>query len=96
MLALMADEKSHNKIEAQVYELRAQITELLKRLETAVDKEAEALRPKLKVAQERLQELKATGAEAWKDAKPGLERAWEELYKSVTQAAARFKTRSKP
>ena len=71
--------------------LRAQIAELLKKLETAVGKEAEALRPKLKAAQEKLHELRGTSAEAWGDLKPGLQKAWEELYKSVNQAASRFK-----
>ena len=96
MLASMADEKPHRKtIDAQLDELRGQITELLKKLETAVGREAEALRPKLKAAEEKLHELRQTGAEAWKDAKPGLERAWDELYKSVSLAAGRFKNRPK-
>jgi hypothetical protein len=79
------------KVEAQINELRAHIAELLKKLETAVGKEAEALGPKLKAAQDRLNELKATSAEAWGDLKPGLQRAWEELHKSLNQAASRFK-----
>ena len=76
-------------------ELAAQVRELLSKLENAVGKEAEALRPKLKAAQEKLHELKQTGAEAWEDLKPGLHKAWEELHKSLNQAASRFKTRSK-
>jgi regulator of replication initiation timing len=84
------------KFDEQLNELRAQISDLLKRLDTAVGKEAEALRPKLKAAQERLRELKETSAEAWQaDLRPGLEKAWEELHKSLNQAAARFKTRPK-
>ena len=79
-------------MEAQLNELRAQITELLRKLETAAEKEAEALRPKLKAAQDKLNELKATSAEAWGDLKPGLQKSWEELYKSLNQAASRFKT----
>ena len=68
------------KVEAQFNELRARISELLGKLETAVGKEAEALRPQLKAAQVKLQELKETSAEAW-----------EELHKSLNQAASRFK-----
>ena len=96
MLASMADDKFHwTKVEAELNELRAHIRELLRKLETAVGKEAEALRPKLKAAQDKLLELKETSAEAWDDLKPGLRRAWEELYKSLNQAASRFKTRPK-
>ena len=92
----MADEKFNRKtIESQLNELGAQIRELLSKLETAAGKEAEALRPKLKAAQEKLHELKQTSAEAWEDLKPGLGKAWEELHKSLNQAAARFKTRPK-
>ena len=92
----MSDQKfDWTKVEAQLDELRAQISELLRKLETAVGKEAEALRPKLKVAQDRLNELKETSAEAWEDLKPGLQKAWEELHKSLNQAASRFKTRPK-
>ena len=97
MLQSMAGEQfNRKKMEAQLNELREQVTELLRKLETAVGKEAEALRPKLKAAQERLIELKQTSAEAWGDLKPGLEKAWEELHRSLNQAAARFKTRPKP
>ena len=91
----MADGFDRKSFEAQLNELRAHIAALAARVETAVGKEAEALRPKLKVAQERLHALKQTGAEAWGDLKPGLEKAWDELQKSLTQAASRFKTRTK-
>ena len=83
------------KVEAQLNELRAQVSELLRKLETAVGKEADALRPNLKAAQDKLHELKETSAEAWEDLKPGLQKAWEELHKSLNQAASRFKTRPK-
>ena len=92
----MSDEKwNRKKFEEQLNELGRQIAELLRKLETATKKEAEALGPKLKAAQERLQELKHTSAEAWEDLKPGLEKAWDELQKSFNQAAARFKSRPK-
>ena len=86
-------EKSDKKtLEQQLQELREHIADLVNRLETAVGKEADALRPKLKAAQEKLYELKQTSAEAWGDLKPGLEKAWDELQKSLSQAASRFKT----
>ena len=77
------------KIEAQLNELSRQIHELVTKLETAAEKEAEALRPKLKAAQERLHELKETSREAWGDLKPGLAKAWDELHASLNQAASR-------
>jgi ElaB/YqjD/DUF883 family membrane-anchored ribosome-binding protein len=90
----MADQQSNRqKIEAQLNELGTHINELLKKLETAVGKEAEALRPRLKAALEKLDELKHTSGEAWADLKPGLGKAWDELHKSLNQAASRFKTR---
>ena len=90
----MPDEKWNRKtFEEELNQLGTQIADLLRRLETAAEKEAETLRPKLKAAQERLHELKHTSAEAWGDLKPGLERAWDEFHKSFNQAAARFKSR---
>ena len=92
----MGEKFDRQKFEAQMEELKAQIPDLMSRVETAVGREAEALRPKLKAAQDRLLELKQTSAEAWSDLKPGLEKAWDELYRSVNQAASRFKSRPKP
>ena len=55
----MADEQSYKKkMESQLNELGAQIQELLHKVGSEVDKEVEALRPKLKAAQEKLDELK--------------------------------------
>jgi hypothetical protein len=96
MLTAMTNERfDWTKVEAQLNELRAQIAGLLQKLETAVGKEAEALLPKLKAAEDKLRELKGTSAEAWEDLKPGLNKAWDELHKSLSQAASRFKTRPK-
>ena len=90
----MSEEKSNPKsIEDRIHELQAQIAELLRKLDKAIGKEAEALRPKLKAAQEKLHELRQMSGEAWKDLKPGMRKAWDELHKSLNQAASRFKTR---
>jgi len=89
----MADDESYaKKMEAQLNELRAEIADLKQKLETAIDKEKEALRPRLKAAREKLDEVAKTSAEAWGDLKPGLERAWAEVQKSFNEAASRFKT----
>src|SRR4030095_10383548 len=95
MLPRITDERSGKTIEEQLHELKGQIRELIKTLETAVGKEAEALRPKLKAAQAKLLELKQTSAEAWEDLKPGLRKAWDELHTSLNQAASRFKSKTK-
>jgi hypothetical protein len=93
ILIFMSDEQSYRKkMESQLNDLGAQIHDLLNKVGSEVDKEVEALRPKLKAAQEKLDELKHTSSEAWGDLKPGLEKAWAELQKSFGQAAARFKT----
>ena len=60
-------------METQLNELGAGIQDLLNKLGTEVDKEVENLRPKLKVAQEKLDELQQTSTEAWGDLKPGLD-----------------------
>jgi hypothetical protein len=90
----MSDDKGNRRnLDAQLADLLAQINDLVRRLETAAEREAEALRPKLKAAQERLAEIQQTSAEAWQDLKPGIEKAWDELQKSLNQAASRFKSR---
>ncbi len=92
----MTDQRSDGpNMEDRLNELRAQISKLRRKLETAAGTEAEALRPKLKAAQKKLGELKETTAEAWDDLKPGLQKAWEELHNSLNQAASRFRKRPK-
>jgi chromosome segregation ATPase len=92
----MTDKESYRKkMEGRLNQLNAQIADLVDKLETGVDKELESLRPKLKAAREKLDELKQTSADAWGDLKPGMEKAWTELQKSFNEAAARFKTRGR-
>jgi predicted nuclease with TOPRIM domain len=92
----MTDQRSDGpNVEDRLNELRAQISKLRRKLETAAGTEAEALRPKLKAAQNKLRELKETTAEAWDDLKPGLQKAWDELHDSLNQAASRFRPRPK-
>ena len=92
----MTDQRSDGpNVEDRLNELRVQISKLRRKLETAAGTEAEALRPKLKVAQNKLRELKESTAEAWDDLKPGLQKAWEELHNSLNQAASRFKKQPK-
>ena len=79
------------KIEEQLQQLREEIADLLRRLESGIDKEMEVLGPRLKAARQKLDELSETSKEAWGDLKPGLERAWTEVQKSLNDAASRFK-----
>ena len=90
----MADDNQsyRKKMETQLNELGTRINQLLEKVGTGVDRELDALRPKLKAMGEKLDELKHTSTEAWGDLKPGLEKAWAELQKSFNQAASRFKT----
>jgi ElaB/YqjD/DUF883 family membrane-anchored ribosome-binding protein len=92
----MTEKFDRKNLENRMNELGKQVADLLRRLETAVDKEADALRPKLKAALDELNELRRTGADAWEaDVKPSLKKAWNELHTSLNQAAARFKNRPK-
>ena len=77
--------------EAQMNQLKAEIAEIVRKIETGVEQEVEALKPKLKAAQQKLEELGHTSKEAWGDLKPGLQRAWTELHKSLNDATAKFK-----
>ena len=87
------DNQSYRKkMEIQLNELGTRINQLLDKVGTGVDRELDALRPKLKAVGEKIDELKHTSTEAWRDLKPGLEKAWAELQKSFNQAASRFKT----
>ncbi|HYR86713.1 MAG TPA: coiled coil domain-containing protein [Terriglobia bacterium] len=90
----MNDKQSYRqRWEAEMKQLNKEIAELVNKLETGIDKEVEALRPKLKAARKKLDELEQKSSEAWGDVKPGLEKAWAELQKSFSDAAARFKRR---
>jgi predicted nuclease with TOPRIM domain len=92
----MTDQRSdRTNVKSKLDDCREQIAELSQKLKTAAGTEAEALRPKLKAAQEHLRELKETSAEAWEDLKPGLRKAWGELHDSLSQATSRFKARPK-
>jgi len=82
---------SGKSFEAQLNQLKAEIAEMARKMESGIEKEVEALKPRLKAAREKLDELSHTSKEAWGDLKPGLERAWAELHKSLNDAAARFK-----
>jgi hypothetical protein len=89
----MSDDKQNPRtLEHQFAELGRHMDELIHKLETATKKEAEAIRPKLKAVQDRLHEFRQNSGEAWEDLKPGMKKAWDELQKSFSQAATRFKS----
>lgn len=88
----MVAESEWTKIDARLRRLAAEITELVEELKRKAGKEAEALRPRLREAENKLRELKDSGGEAWEDLKPGMKKAWEELRQSLAQAASRFRS----
>ena len=65
LMSMTDSDPDPTRTETQFRELRTQIHELLGRLDAAVDREAEAMGPRLKKAQERLHELRESSADAW-------------------------------
>jgi predicted nuclease with TOPRIM domain len=79
-------EAYQEKLEAQLKEWSAKAKELQAKAETAkaevkveLQKHLEGLRAKQEAAQEKLKEIKETGAHAWEKAKPGVEKAMSDL-----------------
>lgn len=86
------------KMEAQLKELGAQINLLEARIESAgADlnikrlQELKALRAKLHVASEKVNELKKASGEAWEQVKETADTIWKELKTGVADAHAKFK-----
>ena len=88
-------EAYQEKLEGQLKEWSAKVNELQAKAEMAkadvkieMQKHLETLRAKQKIAQQKLKELQAAGADAWEKAKPGLEKAMDGLktaWESVKQ-----------
>ncbi len=84
-------------MEEEINRLGRRIDQILSDAQTHAraefERQRETLPPKLDKARRRLEELKQTSGEAWLELKPGLQRSWEELRKSVDAAAAKFSSR---
>ena len=69
-------------METRLRDLGAKIDDLLSKAEVAKEKaqvKADELRAKQEAAMSKLKEMKDCGGEAWREFKPGLDRAWEDL-----------------
>lgn len=96
---MTAERKAYEeKLAAQLREWNAQIALLKAKADTAkadarleYHTTIEALRHKRDGANDKLQELKAVGDEAWEDIKTGAEKAWEEVKTAFHDAASKFK-----
>ncbi len=82
-------------MEKELNELGKKIDELLgnaeRKARTEYERLSRELPPKMRDAREKLDELQYRGGEAWKELKPGLEKAWGELKTAVDNAATRFR-----
>jgi uncharacterized coiled-coil DUF342 family protein len=91
-------EAYEKKVEAQMAEWKSEIDKMKAKADKAdadakiaYYKEIDALRSKQKAAQEKLEELKAAGGDAWKDLKSGIDLALDSMAESLKSAASRFK-----
>jgi multidrug resistance efflux pump len=91
-------EEYQGKMEAQLSEWGADIDRLKARADKAAADtrqgyydQIDALRAKEALLQEKLQELKTSGDDAWGDLKEGLDSSWNQVKDSFNKAAARFK-----
>jgi ElaB/YqjD/DUF883 family membrane-anchored ribosome-binding protein len=94
----MEDKRSFQQtMEEEINRLGRKIDQILTDAQTHAraefERQRETLPPKLEKARRRLEELKQASGEAWLELKPGLQRSWEELRKSVDAAAAKFASR---
>ncbi|MBE9170254.1 hypothetical protein IQ238_22965 [Pleurocapsales cyanobacterium LEGE 06147] len=95
---MMEDKKAYQEtMEARLSQLGARIDELQAKVQqTRTDVQAdlnqqiEELKVKRDVTQQRLQELKASGGQAWKTLKSGFQSAWDKLSHAMEEAASKF------
>jgi len=85
------------KIQAKLDEWNAEIDKLEAKVDqadaegrAALQKQIESLRGKRKETEEKLEEVKQTSGEAWKDVKVGLEVSARAMGEAVKSAVSRF------
>jgi hypothetical protein len=95
---MASKEAYQKKLEAQLNEWDAKLKQLGATAKTATadarinyENQLEDLKRKRAAAHETLQELGKRGENAWEDMKDGMEKAWDEMSKSIENIAARFK-----
>lgn len=91
-------EAYEKKLQAQLDEWGAEIDKLKAKADAAEAdakleyyKEIEELQSMQEAASKKLDELKASGGDAWEDLKAGIDNAWDSLSKSVKSAVSRFR-----
>ncbi|MBD9356510.1 sll1863 family stress response protein [Methylomonas albis] len=91
-------EAYQEKFEAQLREWAAEIEVLKAKADTATAEakivyfgQIEELHAKQTAAQTKLQELRASGEQAWEALKPGLEHAWHDLRTAIDDAVSKIK-----
>lgn len=90
-------EAYQEKIEAQLKEWSARLTELKAKADQAtadakleMHKQIDDLRARKEAAQQKLNDLKATGSEKWENLKAGSEKAMEDLKDAWEKIKSRF------
>jgi hypothetical protein len=85
------------KKEAQIAELRAHLEVLKAKANVAsveakieMNKQIDALKPKLEAAQQKLKDLKAASGPAWEKLKEGFEKALEDLKKGWESSKSKY------
>ena len=86
------------KLEAQLREWQAKIDQLKARADRAeaekkidYQQEIDSLQARQQALQEKLEELRGAGEDAWEEVKAGAELAWRDLEQAVNRAFDHFK-----
>ncbi|TVP66735.1 MAG: hypothetical protein EA343_01075 [Nodularia sp. (in: Bacteria)] len=95
----MEDKKAYqDSMEAKLSELGVKIDQLQVKAEKAgtdakanLNQQINDLKTKRNATQQKLQELKSSGDEAWGSLQTGLKNAWDELSSAVEDATSKFK-----
>lgn len=97
-LTVQQKELYQKKVEAELRELGDRISELKKKSETVrgealqeLESKFQELKEKQKAAEQKLNELRSSTAQAWQDAKTGLENAVGALKRSYDNVLKQFK-----
>jgi chromosome segregation ATPase len=95
---MSSKDEYQQKLEAQLREWSAKLEVLRAKADQAKaeqkmthQKEFEALQERKEALEERLDELRASGEDAWEEVKAGTEAAWKELDDAFTRSLQRFR-----
>ena len=81
---------SLNDWDAEIEKLKARADEAKADAKIKYYQQHEKLREEQREAQAKLDELRASGDDAWEDMKAGVESAWDSLEKAAKDATSRF------